>query len=109
MAQDFAVLGQVALGATTLTDIYTVPVGKTAVISSLVFCNRDSTARTYRLSIAVAGEADDVKQYLAYDAPIGANIPIAWQIGKTLGESDVIRAYASSAVISVNVFGTEMY
>jgi len=107
MSEDYKVLGQVALAATTLTVIYTVPQTKKAEISSIVLCNRSAGAVTVRLAIAIAGEADAVKQYLHYGFSIAANTSLTVPDIK-LGSGDVIRAYASAAEISVNVFGREI-
>lgn len=107
MAIESKVLGQAALAATTLTDVYTVPADTEAVISSVVICNRSGTDRTFRLSVAVAGESDATKQYVAYDTTVPANDSVPVRLGITLAATDVIRAYGSTADLSVNVFGQE--
>ena len=108
MAEAYKVLGQAALAATTLTDVYTVPGGKSAVVSSIVFANRSATAAVVRASIAVAGAADTNKQYIAYDIALDGNVSIALTLGVTLGAADVVRGRADTANVSVNVFGTEI-
>jgi hypothetical protein len=106
MAITHKVLGQVSLGATTLTAIYTVPALKYAVISTVVICNRGG-ATTIRLSVAVAGAADDPKQYIYYDVPLPANDALAFTAGITLATTDVLKAYAGAATVTVSVFGAE--
>jgi hypothetical protein len=101
------VLGQAALAATTLTDVYEVPDATEATISSVVICNRSSSDRTFRVSIAVGGEADHVKQYIAYDVTVPANDSVPVKVGPTLSALDVVRVYASTADLSVNIFGQE--
>jgi hypothetical protein len=108
MAENYKVLGQVALPATSLTAVYTVPASTEAVISSIVVCNRDSSSHKYRLSIAVAGASDDPKQYIAYDVNLLPESVDDFTIGATLGAADVVRAYADAAQVSVSVFGTEI-
>jgi len=108
VAQEYKVLGQSPPAATTLTDVYTVPASTSAVISSICVCNRAATGKTFRLSIAIAGAADTVAQYLTYDQAISANDMIFLQLGITLATTDVLRVYVSSADISVNVFGMEI-
>lgn len=108
MANTIKVLAQSAPSATTLTDVYTVPSATTAVVSSLVVCNRGGTATTFRISVAVAGAADATKQYLYYDVAIAANDTFVATIGLTLGTADVVRAYAGNANLSVNVYGEEV-
>lgn len=102
------VLGQVALGATTLTAIYTVPAATEAVVSTITVCNRGTTDATFRVSVAVAGAADDPKQYLYYDLPLIAKDSFVLTLGIALGAGDIVKAYASTANVTVNVFGVEI-
>ena len=108
MAEIYKNLGQTALPATTLTDVYTVPASTEAVISSIIVCNRGATATTFRISHAVNGAADSDEQYLYYDISIPANDTFVASLGLTLGDSDKIRAYAGNANLSVNLYGTEI-
>lgn len=107
MAQTYKTLGQSNPAATTPTDVYTVPASTTAVISSVVVCNRSAVQQTFRLSVRVAGAGADNKQYLAYDMPVPANDSIFMQLGITLGAADVLTAYASAQQLAFNVFGVE--
>ena len=102
------ILGQTALAATTLTDIYTVPAATQTTISTGLVCNRGSTETTFRVSIALAGAADNNKQYLYYDVPIPANDTFAFTLGVSLGAGDIVRAYAGNTNITVNIFGVEI-
>jgi hypothetical protein len=104
----YKVLGQVSPSAATLTDVYTVPASTSAVLSSIVVCNRSSTPTTFRVGIAVAGAATDVKQYIAYDAALEANEVWTYTVGVTLAATDVVRIYATLATVSCNVFGEEI-
>jgi hypothetical protein len=107
MAAVRKVLGQAALAATTLTDVYIVPADTSAVISTVTVCNRSATPTTFRLAVAPAGAPNDVAHYLAYDAPLAANEVWSFTIGATLAETDVLRAYAAAATVSVSAFGEE--
>lgn len=102
------VLGQVALGATALTAVYTVPALTQAVVSTITVCNKNAASATFRLSVAVAGLADDPKQYLYYDLPLIGNDSFVATLGIALGAGDIIKAYASTANLTVNVFGVEI-
>lgn len=102
------VLGQAALAATTLTDVYTVPSGKQAVVSTITVSNNSSSATSFRIAVAVAGLADTAKQYLYYDVTLAGNDTFAATLGITLGSTDVIRAYAGAATVAVNIFGSEI-
>ena len=96
-------VAQVALAATTLTDIYTCKRRSTVLLTCVHVCNRGA-ATTFRLAIAYAGAADDVSQYLFYDTilPANSSFPAEWVRGWALGYGDVVRAYAGSANVSVN-------
>ena len=74
----------------------------------MTLCNRGGTATTFRLSVAAAGAADATKQYLYYDVSLPANDTFTATVGITLATTDVLRAYAGSANVSVNAFGVEV-
>jgi len=102
------VLGQLSASApTTLEDVYTVPALTKTTVSTFTVVNRGATQETFRVSVAVAGAADNVKQYVAYDVPVPANDIFGATIGMTLGPADVVRFYASSTNLNINVFGIE--
>jgi hypothetical protein len=108
MASDYKILGQSAPAATTNTDVYIVPSATKAVVSTIVIANQGATAGTYRLAARVAGEAIGQKNYLAYDVAIPGNDSTTLTLGITLGATDVLTAYCSSASMSVSVFGSEI-
>ena len=101
------VLGQVNPSATTATTLYTVPSGKTAVVSTLVVANLSSTAATYRIAIRVAGSALSNEEYIAYDVALSGNDSTALTLGITLAATDVVTVYASTANVAFNAFGDE--
>jgi len=108
VAETLKVLGQSAPGATTPADLYTVPPVTTAVLSSIVVCNRGATATTFRVSVAVAGAATEDKQYLYYDVAIPANETFSATLGIGLGAADKVRGYAGNANLTFQVFGEEI-
>ena len=100
------VLGQLSCAATTNETVYTVPAGKTAVVSTLAVCNRSGSSATYRVAIRVAGAALDNKQYLFYDVALAGGTDL-YTIGLSLGEGDVVTFYSSAATMTVQLFGDE--
>lgn len=108
MPSTYKVLGQSNPLVTTLTNVYTVPGATQAVVSSIIIANRSAVATSFRISIAVAGAADDNKQYVAYDAPIMGNSVVDYTTGFSLGAADVIRVYATLATLSFNISGVEI-
>lgn len=101
------VLGQVNPSATTATTLYTVPSGKTAVISTIVVANLAASAATYRIAIRVAGATLAANQYIAYDVALSASDSTALTLGITLAATDVVTVYASSANVTFSAFGDE--
>ena len=106
--QTYKVLGQSAPAATTETDLYTVPASTQTVISTIQITNRSTSDATFRLSISVAGAATATKDYISYDVTIPANGFYSYTLGLTLGATDKIRIYASSANLSFAAFGSEL-
>ena len=104
----YKIIGQSAPAATTEVDLYTVPAATETIISSLVVCNRGSSAATYRIYVAINGAAAANAQYLVYDASISAKETVALTLGITLDATDKLRVYASTADLSFNAFGSEI-
>lgn len=100
-------VAQVALAATTLTDVLVgANFGMAGIhLKSLVVCNRSGASATFRLSIALNGEADANKQYIFYDLPLVPNDSFTSALDIGLSPADTVRAYASTANLSVNLFG----
>lgn len=108
MASTYKVLAQSAPSATTNTDVYTVGSGKSAVVSTITVCNRSATAATYRIAIRPLGATIANQHYVAFDATVNANDTISLTIGVTLAATDVVTVYASTANLSINLFGAEI-
>jgi hypothetical protein len=109
MPTTYKVLGQQAPAATTATDLYTVPAATQAVVSSVIVCNRSSSATaTFRISASVAGAVTANKDYIYYDLILGQNDTFIATIGLTLGATDKIRIYASTANLSFTAVGSEI-
>jgi hypothetical protein len=108
MAYTYKVLGQSAPSATTNTDVYTVGAGKQAVVSTITVANRSASAATYRIAIRPAGATLANLHYIAYDVGIAANDTTPITLGITLQATDVITVYASTANLSIGIFGSEI-
>jgi hypothetical protein len=108
MATRYKVLGQVAPAATTLTTAYTVPALKETIVSTIVVCNRSTSAVSYRIAVRPAGAVVANQHYLAYDVAVGATDSTTLTLGITLAATDVISVYGSSANLTFSVFGSEI-
>jgi hypothetical protein len=108
VATNYKVLGQTAPSATTNTTLYAVPAATQAVVSTITICNRSATARTFRLAVRPDGVTLANQHYIAYDSEVSANDTVALTLGITLGDTDVITVYASTADLSFSAFGSEV-
>lgn len=108
MATTYKVLGQSAPGATTETDVYTVPAATTAVLSTVVVANRSASAVTYRIAVRPDGVTLANQHYIAYDVNVGASDSTTITLGITMDAGDVLTVYASTGDLSFNVFGSEI-
>ena len=108
MPTTYKVLGQSAPSATSLTTLYTVPSATTAVISSIVIANRDSSSATYRIAVRPDGAAIANSQYIAYDVTVGASDSTVLTLGITMDATDVLSVYASTANLTFSAFGSEI-
>lgn len=104
-----SIIGQGALAATTLTDVFVSTSRKTREVKAAIICNRGAST-TFRVAFAPAGAADDTSQYLYYDTAIAANTSVSLDAlkGVRVGRSDVIRVYAGAATLSASVFVGDM-
>lgn len=108
MTSTYKVLAQLKPAATTLTTAYTVPSATSTTISSVSICNTNSTGVAVRVSIQIAGAADDKKQYLYYDLPITGNDTFIATIGITLAATDVVAVQSDTTNVAFNFFGVEI-
>lgn len=100
------VLGQVKPAAGTLTDLYTVPANKEAVVSSYVACNLGADADV-RFAVRPAGAAIDDKHYVIYDAVLDANDSLVLVHGVTLSATDVVSVRSDTGDVAFSIFGDE--
>ena len=108
MPTTYKVLGQSNPSATTATTLYTVPSATQTIVSTVTVCNQAATAGTYRIAVRIAGAALATAQYVAYDISLPANTTDTLTLGLTLGATDVLTVYASSANFSFNAYGSEL-
>ena len=108
MATTYKVLGQSNPAATTATTLYTVPSATQAVVSTIVIANLTASSASFRIAIRVAAATLANSQYVAYDVTVGGGDSTALTLGITLGATDVITVYASSANLTFTAFGSEI-
>ena len=108
MATTYKVLGQVNPSAATATTLYTTPADTQTVVSTISVCNLTTGELLFRIAIRPAGETLATKHYIAYDSKVAGNDTLFITVGATLGASDVITVYGSSANVTFNAFGSEI-
>ena len=104
----YRILGQEAPLATTEVDLYTVPGATNTVASSVTITNRGSTIATFRVAVVQGGGVTGPRHYLYYDLPLAGYDTFIATIGVTMETADVVRAYASSANLTFQLFGSEI-
>lgn len=92
--------------AGALNTLYTVPAGKSAVVSTLAITNL-GTATQYRVAVIPSGDTLSQENWLFFDVPIAATSTQAITIGMTLAAGDVVKIAANSGYVSATLFGSE--
>lgn len=99
---------QVVPAANTLTTLYTVPSATQAIFSAINVCNTASTDATFRIAFRPSGAAIDPKHYIIFDATISGKDTYMINQGMSMGATDVLSVYASSASVSFTGFYAEV-
>lgn len=87
---------------------YTVPSNTETIVSTVAICNRGNSAHTYTMGISVNGAAQSNKQFITYNAPIGAYETVFLTIGVTMGANDTFLVMSDSTDLSFSLFGSEI-
>ena len=109
MAKNYKILGQSLPSPNTFTDLYTVPAGNSAVISTLNVCNTTASNVTFRVLARPAGANATTSQYIVYDAALPAQDAIGLTLGMTLAATDKLTVFSYQGNVAFNLFGTEIY
>jgi len=97
-------LGQSALSAATNTSVYQVPSSKVAALN-INAVNRGATSALVRLALASTTSPGNA-EYIEYDVEVPAK-GVLERTGIVLDASKRVVAYASTANVSVSVYGFE--
>ena len=104
----YKVLGQSNPSATTPTTLYTAPVSKNTVVSSVVISNLSGSQVTYRIAVRPNGASLANTHYVAYDATCPASDSVILSMGLTMAANDAITVYASTGSVNFSAFGSEI-
>lgn len=108
MANAYKVLGQTGDASANDVALYTVPASTETVISTIVICNMETSANTFRIAVRPDGATLADEHYLAYDTNIDASDSITLTLGITVDATDILSVGASDANVSFSAFGTEI-
>lgn len=108
MATTYKVLGQAKPAAAATADLYTVPAGKSAVVSTLTACNQAATTDTVRIAVRPSGAALALQHYLSYDVTVPANDALTLTLGLTLAGTDIVTVRSAGGNVSFGLFGSEV-
>lgn len=109
MAKIYKILGQALPSPNTFSDLYTVPAGNSAVISTVNVCNTSASNVTFRLMARKAGNTIAKSQYLVYDSYLPGVDALGITLGMTLSETDILTGWSTQGNVVFTVFGTEIY
>lgn len=99
------ILGAVDLPATTVTDVYAVPLD-TLTSMNINICNRNNVSVTIRLALSTTTGVQDVTEYMEYDTVIEA-YGVLERTGVVMQAEKIVTAYSDTASVSVVVTGIE--
>ena len=89
------------------TDLYTVPAGKEAVVSTITVANPTLSATSYRIGVVKSGETLALKHWIAFDIALAANATTTLTLGITLAAGDIIKVSNDTGQVSFAAFGSE--
>lgn len=109
MAVTYKVLGQAAPANVNETTLYSMGVGKQAVVSSLTISNVTDTATTATIYVKVDNAGATDANAILKGVNIPANSVTALTLGITLNELDVISVKSATAgALTFMAFGQEL-
>lgn len=106
----YKILGQICPQANTANTLYTVPNGKTAVVSTINVCNPSTSANVdIRIALVPSGSSLANQHYVTYGLPVPYSDSISLSLGIGLAANDSIIVYANNATnIAFGAYGIEI-
>lgn len=91
-----------------MTNVYQVPSGNQAVVSTINIANLGLTPATVRIAARPSGTSLANQHFLAFDLQLDKGESKAITEGITLNANELIEVQAANSPVAVNVFGTEI-
>jgi len=109
MATTYKILGQAEPADANNQDLYTVPSATEAIVSTLVVANTSGAAQTFRIFVREAGATAGTNNAIAYDTSLSANTQVAFTLGLTLQDTDIITVRSETGTsLTFQAFGSEL-
>jgi hypothetical protein len=108
MANVYKSPAQVVPSASTLTTLYSVPANTQVVVSNIHVCNLGSTSASVRIAVRPLGAQIVNQHYLFFGLTITGNDTIQLGDGITMGATDVMSVWASTADIAFSMSYAEV-
>jgi hypothetical protein len=109
MPINYKILGQSHPSGTTEVDLYTVPTGTEAVISTLTVTNVTGSSASARVWIRNNGATTAHSNAILFDVPLAANSVAAFTLGLTVNAADVITVRSGTGnSLTFQAFGSEI-
>lgn len=109
MANTYKILGQVAPANSSNADLYTVPSGTAAVVSTIHVANVTDADAKARIFVRQSGDTAVAGNAIAYDVTMAANSMTAFTTGITLAAGDTITVHTETAnALTFHAFGSEV-
>lgn len=91
------------------TTLYTCPAATSMVSSSLIVCNRGSSAAFYQVAVSTATGQPSNDKFIIYNDIVGPNDTVALSIGLTADATNkYVLVSASTANFTFALFGSEI-
>lgn len=109
MAISYKVLGQSAPANTNNVDLYTVPTGREAVVSTITVTNTTSISATGRVHVRINGATAVAANALVFNTVFAGNSLTTLTLGLTVDAADVITVQSGTAnALTFQAFGSEI-
>lgn len=109
MASTYKILGQARPADTNVADLYTVPAGGQAVISTIIVANTEAADATFDIYVRPDGAAAGKGNAIAYGTTVKANTSQSITVGATADAADVISVKAGTgSTVTFTAFGLEI-
>ena len=115
MAQNYKVLGQLFIGANTVTNVYVTGATANAIVSTIYITNQDSANANVDIIVRPSSEALGNKHYVLQNQLIEQADTVVLNLNLTMGAQTILAANNSVragetklANVSINAFGVEL-